>query len=167
MSLRAGLILAALALALASALLLQYRRDLRAEHASLVAARMAADSATVDAGLQAGVDRVRFQLEAARVRSTGGLPEPHLALALTDGRLTLERGDVVLRAADVVADAPAGVHEVLAVTSRGIVLSDSVRIVPVTGPGDDGMAPRTIRVARADFAAILPNVRAGQRAFIH
>lgn len=171
MSLRAGTILAALGLALASALLLQYRRDLRAEHAALGAARAAADSLAVDARLQAEVDRVRLQLEASRVRVAGPPPEPHLALALTDGRLTLERGDIVLRSASVAADAPIGVHTVLEVTPRGIVLSDSVRVVPAADASGDtaraGLPPRTVRVGRADFAAILPNVRAGQRAFIH
>lgn len=164
---RIRLILAAAVLALVSGLLLEYRRDLRAEQALLVAARSAADSAAEDAVLQAEVDRVRVQLERARVRVEGTLADPHLAISLTDGVLTLERADIVLRRAAITADVPIGVHAIVEVGPKAILLADSIRIEPGTdSAGSANVAPRSVRMSRADFAAILPNVRPGLLAFL-
>jgi hypothetical protein len=161
-----ALAVAAALLAVGSAALLQIRRDLGDEVAVLAAASDSAQAAASDARLQQEVDRIRFQLEQARVGAGRGT-EPHLALAITDGLLTLERGDVQLRAVRADVAVPRGVRTVARVTGDEIVLSDSARIYASAAAGDSSPPrPRSVRVRPADFAAVAPNVRAGHLIYV-
>lgn len=167
MTVRNGFIIAGAVLAVASAILLEQRRSLRADEVTLTAAIAAADSIAIDARLRADVNRVLVQLERSRVRSTPQT-EPHLAISLTDSLLTLERGDIVLRTARIVAAVPRGVHAVLEVGPKGILLADSIRIVPDAGGLDTTSVPAgTVRLRRADYNAVLPNVRPGLIAYLY
>ncbi len=165
MTLRAVLIIAAVGGAAASVALLQQRKALESELEVIVASRSSAASAAGDALLTAEVDRIRLALERSRSQPAR-TAEPHIALALSDGAFTLERGEIVLRAAQAVADVPRGVHQVTAVAARAITIDDGILLVPVTSR-DSVMTPRTIRVPVADFDAIRPNVRPGQLAFFY
>ncbi len=161
---RIALSVAAVALAAGSALLLAQRRTLQAEIAGMEAASLAADSAAADATLTAEVDRIRLALELARARSAR-TAEAHLALALGDGHLTLERGEIVLRAATVDADVPRGIHTIGTVGDKVIELSGGIRLVSASDADTTAVPPLTIRVSRVDFDAIHPNVRAGLMAY--
>ncbi|MCE9600852.1 MAG: hypothetical protein K8S21_01390 [Gemmatimonadetes bacterium] len=160
----AALIALALALALGSAGLLSYRRAVGAEIASIDAARTAAADLTGDARLIAEIERIRFALEQARSQPAK-TAEAHLALALGEGLLTLERGDIVFRTATVQAQVPRGVHLVEKVEDRLITLSGGIRLHPTTGGDSLPVAQGEIRVPRADFLAIRPNLRPGQSAY--
>jgi hypothetical protein len=162
--LRRGLVVAGVLLAAGSAALLQVRRDLRDEISGLRAARDSAQARAGDARLQQTVDRIRLELEGARVRATAGT-QPHLALAITDAQLTLERGDIVLRAVPVKATAAPGVRTIARVGEREIVLSDSVRIYAGAAGDTTPPGPGSVRLSGADFAAVAPNVRAGLTAY--
>ena len=159
-------------LAAASAVLLQQRHVLLVETTRLQKAHDSLTVAAADARLQQEVDGIRLALERSRQRATGKT-EPHLAVAITDGLLTLERGDIVLRSALVTADVTRGVRRIARVDGAGIVLDDSTRIygetaaVPGT-PGTPGappvpppVPPNSVRLSRSDFEAVLPNVRPG------
>ena len=159
---RAALLLLALALAGGSVVLMAQRRALRLEVAALDAARGQVAGAAGDARLAAEVDRIRLALERARSQPAR-TADAHLALALGDGLLTLERGDIVLRSSTVQADVPRGVHRVERVEAARIVLVGGIIVRSVQG--GDSVAARTIRVPAADFAAILPNVKPGQMAY--
>jgi hypothetical protein len=166
MNLRRALIIAGVLLAAGSAALLQVRRDLRDGIAVL---RAAGDSAQVKAGdarLQQDVDRIRLELEGARVRATPRT-EPHLALAITDAQLTLERGDIVLRTVPVDVAVSPGVRTIASVGEREIVLSDSVRIYAAVAGDTTPPSPGSVRLSAADFAVVAPNVRVGLTAYIY
>lgn len=166
LDLRRALVVAAVILAIASALLLQARRDTREEIAALTVASDSAQVAAGDARLQQEVDRIRLDLERARVRATTKT-EPHLALAITDGQLSLERGDIVLRTIPVEASVPRGVRTIASVGANGIVLSDSIRMRPAASPADTSPPePGIVRLRAADFAAILPNVKPGLTVYV-
>jgi hypothetical protein len=162
---RAVLVVLALALAVASAALLEHRRAMRDDLAELTAARRGLVETTSNTRLSTEVDRGRLPLERARSIPAGSA-EPHLALQLSDGLLTLERGDVVLRKAQVVADVPRGVRAVERVEPGVVVLSGGIELRPAR-TGADSTAPPVgvVRVPRADFTAILPNLRPGLRAY--
>lgn len=161
-----ALVVAATVLAVGSAALLQARRDLRDDIDRLGAAADSARRGADDAMLQQEVDRIRLQLERARVRPSRGT-EPHLALAITDGQLTLERGDVLLRTVRADVAVGRGLRTIASVTPDEIVLSDSARIYASAAAGDSSPPrPRSVRVRPADFAAVAPNVRAGHRVFV-
>lgn len=68
-------------------------------------------------------DRVRLALARARAVPFDSAP-PHLALVLADGRLTLERGAVVLRTMRVVAQGPPGVRPLAAIGASGLRVGD-------------------------------------------
>lgn len=161
---RTALILVAAGLAAGSALLLAQRQSLKAEIATLAAAHAAADSAAADAKLTAEVDRIRLALEQARALPAR-TAEAHLALGLGDGHLTLERGEIVLRAANVNADVPRGIHSIVSVGDKVIELSGNIRLVPESVADTSAAPPLTIRVSRLDFGAIRPNVRVGLMAY--
>lgn len=161
---RIALISLALALALGSALLFSYWVALRGEIASIGSARTAAAALTGDARLIAEIERIRFALEQARSQPATNA-DAHLALALSDGLLTLERGDIVFRTAAVQAQVPRGIHQVEKVEDRLITLSGGIRLHPTTVADTAAVAPGEIRVPRADFMAIRPNVRPRQSAY--
>lgn len=163
---RRVLIVTAIVLAAASAALLQTRRDLRDDVAELRAATDSTRVRAADARLQQAVDRIRLELEQARVRATART-EPHLALAITDGQLTLERGEVVLRSVPVEVAAAPGVRTITSVGEREIVLSDSVRIYARAAGDSLPTAPGTVRLSASDFAAIAPNVRVGLTTYFY
>lgn len=160
----AALIAFALALAFGSAGLLSYRRAVREEIESIDSARTAAADLTGDARLIAAIERIRFALEQARSQPAT-TAEAHLALALSEGLLTLERGDIVFRTAAVQAQVPRGVHLVEKVEDRLITLSGGIRLHPTTSGDTAAVAQGEIRVPRADFLAIRPNLRPGQSAY--
>lgn len=163
MSPRVALILLTLALGAGSAALFSHRRTVATELALLRTARDSAAAAAEDARLAAEVDRIRVQLERAR-GLTARTADPHLALSLGDGSLTLERGEIVLRATTVTADVPRGVHAIEAVEDRVITLAGGIRLE--RDAADTTPTPAlTIRVPRADFDAIRPNVRPGLMAY--
>ncbi len=161
---RSLLLAAAILGALGTAALFAQRRAVASEIASLNEASAAAVEGAADARLAAEVDRIRLALEQARAR-TARTADAHLALALGDGQLTLERGEIVLRSALVNADVPRGIHRVEQVADREISLSGGIRLVPES-PRDSTAAPAgTIRVSRLDFDAIRPNLKAGFAAY--
>lgn len=162
---RTVLIALAAALAVGSAALLEHRRTLRDEMERMRVARAAAVELTDDARLIAEVERIRFALERARSQPARNA-EAHLALEIGDGVLTLERGDIIFRSATVEADVKRGVHVVETVEERSIVLSGGITLRPVLAADTSALAPREIRVPRADFLAIRPNVRPGQSAYL-
>ena len=160
---RIALTALAVALVLASAAQLAQRRALRGEIEAMGAARAAATALAGDARLITEVERIRFALEQARSQAAKSA-EAHLALALSDGLLTLERGDIVFRTATVQAQVPRGVHVVEQVEERLITLSGGIRLRPASA--DSAELPHgEIRVPRADFLAIRPNLRPGQTAY--
>lgn len=160
---RVALIALAGALAVGSAALLEHRRSLREQLAEIESARAAAVDSTADALLATEVDRIRLALEGARSQPARNA-EAHLALALSDGVLTLERGDIVFRTATVQADVPRGVHPVERVEERLIALAGGITLRP--GVADSATVGRgEIRIPRADFDAIRPNLRPGQSAY--
>lgn len=160
---RVALIALAGALGIGSAALLEHRRSLREQLADMEIARAEAVEETADAVLAAEVDRIRFALEGARSQPAR-TADAHLALALSDGVLTLERGDIVFRTATVQADVPRGVHVIERVEERLIALVGGITIRP--GVADSAaVGSGEIRVPRADFDAIRPNLRPGLSAF--
>lgn len=164
MSPRTALIIVTAACAVGATLLFARRQSLQAELATLTAAHRAADSAVADAKLTAEVDRIRLSLEQARAQPARNA-DAHLALALGDGHLTLERGEIVLRAATVNADVPRGIHTIANVGDKVIELSGGIRLVPESAADTSVAPPLTIRVSRLDFGAIRPNVRVGLMAY--
>lgn len=164
MSPRVALILLTLGLAAGSAALLSHRRAIAAELITLRSARDSAVAATEDARLAAEVDRIRVQLERAR-GLTARTADPHLALSIGDGNLTLERGEIVLRATTVTAEVPRGVRTIETVDDRAITLTGGIRLERESAGATPPTPPLTIRVARADFDAIRPNVRPGLMAY--
>lgn len=159
---RLALLLVAVVLAGGSVMLAAQRRAVRLEVAALDAARAQAAGAAGDARLSAEVDRIRLALEGARHRSAR-TADAHLALALGDGVLTLERGEIVLRTASVQGDVPRGVRVVERVAPQVITLAGGITIR--SAQDADSLAAGTVRVPAADFAAILPNVKPGQMAY--
>lgn len=143
-------------------MLVAQRRAVRMEVAALSEARSQVAGAAGDARLAAEVDRIRLALERARSQPAR-TADAHLALALGDGVLTLERGDIVLRTTTVQADVPRGVHRVLSVEPGRIALEGGITLRSATSDAAD--VARTIRIAAADFAAIHPNLKPGQMAF--
>lgn len=161
MSPRDALLLAAGVGMVAATLLLGRRTRLGSDLDAVTTARADAAAATGDARLATEIDRIRLALEHSRERSSRDA-EAHLALALGDGLLTLERGEIVLRSATVEADVPRGMQPVLRVEARQIVLEGGIRfVIADTTP----LAARTVRLSRADFEAIRPNVKPGQVAY--
>lgn len=165
---RVVLVAFALALGVGSVALLAHRRTMRSEIGALAVARAEAAEATIDALLAAEIDRIRFALEQARSQPAR-TAEAHLALAVSDSVLTLERGDIVFRTTTVRADVPRGVHTVETVEDRRIALSGGITLRPETaaaaGADKLALARGEIRVPRADFDAIRPNLRPGQSAY--
>lgn len=159
---RLTLLLVAVALAGGSVMLVAQRRAVRLEVGALGAARAQVAGAAGDARLAAEVDRIRLALEGARLRSAR-TAEAHLALALGDGVLTLERGEIVLRTATVEANVPRGAWPVERVEAGVITLADGITLRSARDA--DSLTVRTVRVPAADFAAILPNVKPGQMAY--
>lgn len=157
------LVVLAVTLGLVSVAQVAQRRALRAEIVAIGAAREAATALVGDARLIAEVERIRFALEQARSMPAKSA-EAHLALALGDGLLTLERGDIVFRTATVQAEVARGVHLVEQVEERLVTLSGGVRLLP-TSADSSAPAPGEIRVPRADFLAIRPNLKPGQMAY--
>ena len=159
---RNALLIVVALLATGSVMLVAQRRTLRLEVAALTEARSQTAGAAGDARLAAEVDRVRLSLERARSQPAR-TAEAHLALALGDGVLTLERGDIVLRTTTVDADVPRGIRRIEAVEPGRIVLADGITLRSMRD--QDALVAGTIRVPAADFAAIHPNLRPGQMAF--
>lgn len=160
---RVVLVALAVTLGLASVAQLAQRRALRAEVAALGAAREAATALASDARLIAEVERIRFALEQARSQPAKNA-DAHLALTLSDGLLTLERGDIVFRTATVQTEVARGVRVVELVEERLVTLSGGIRMLPASADSS-ALAPGEIRVPRADFLAIRPNIKPGQRAY--
>ena len=160
---RVVLVALAVTLGLGSVAQVVRRRALHAEIVAIGVAREAATALAGDARLITEVERIRFALEQARSQPAKSA-DAHLALVLTDGQLTLERGDIVFRTVTVQAEVARGVHLVEQVEERLITLSGGVRLLPVA---TDSSAPARgeIRVPRADFLAIRPNLKPGQMAY--
>ncbi len=161
---RVVLIAFAVTLGIGSVVLLGQRRAMRHEIGSMIVARAEAVDSTADAVLLAEVDRVRFALERARGEPARDA-EAHLALSLSDGVMTLERGDIVFRTTTVSGEVPRGVHTIESVEDRRIVLSGGIALRPAIA-ADSGSPPsRELRVPSADFHAMRPNLKPGQSAF--
>lgn len=94
-------------------------------------------------------ERVRLALARARAVPFDSAP-PHLALALADGQLTLERGAVVLRAMPLVARGSVGVWSLVSVDSTGLQLEAEHLDLPV-----------------ADRVALGLVLRPGHRVYVH
>lgn len=163
MSPRVVLIALAVTLGLGSIAQLAQRRSLRSEIGALGVARAAAVANADDARLITEIERIRFALEQARSQPAKRA-EAHLALALSDGLLTLERGDIVFRTATVQAEVPRGVYLVEQVEERLITLSGGIRLLPASADST-APPPGEVRIPRADFLAIRPNLKTGQSAF--
>ena len=161
---RVALIAFACALGVGSVVLLGQRRAMRQEIGSMVVARAEAVDSTAEAALLAAVDRVRFALEQARAESARDA-EAHLALSLSDGVMTLERGDIVFRTTTVTGEVPRGVHAVETVEERRIVLTGGIALRPATAADSSAPPSRELRIPSADFHAIRPNLKPGQAAF--
>jgi len=159
---RDALLLAAAAGMVAATLLLGQRTKLGVELDGIAEARAATAAAAGDARLATEIDRIRLALENSREQPSR-TAEAHIALALGDGLLTLERGEIVLRTATVEADVPRGMQLVQAVEPKQIVLGGGIRFVIADTAA--AVAPRTVRLSRADFDAIRPNVKPGQVAY--
>ncbi len=163
---RSALWSVAAALTLASAFLLEARRDTRdAIAAQLGDSAQLADSIAA-ASLTAEVDRVRLSLERARAVPERAAPL-HLTLAVGTGTLALERGDVVLRSVAVDGTLPRGVHTVRRVVVDLIELEAGLRL-RARGEGwkDDG-APGTLWLSARDFEAISGAVGRGTRCHVY
>jgi hypothetical protein len=160
---RTALFVLAAALALVSVVQFGQRRALAADIAALGVARDEAAAHAGDARLITQVERIRFALEQARGQPAKSA-DAHLALALGDGRLTLERGDIVFRTTTVEAEVPRGVHLIERVEDRVVTLSGGIRLRPVTADSTP-LEKGEIRVPREDFLAIRPNLKPGQSAF--
>jgi hypothetical protein len=161
---RVALIAFACVLGVGSVVLFGHRREVRQEIGTMVAARADAVDGTADAILLAEVDRVRLALEQARGEPARDA-EAHLALSLSDGVMTLERGDIVFRTTTVTGEVPRGVHTVEAVEERRIVLSDGIALRPSMAADSSAPPSRELRIPSADFHAIRPNLKPGQSAF--
>lgn len=161
---RVALIAFACALGVGSVVLLGQRRAMRQEIGAMVVARAGAVDSTADAVLLAEVDRVRFALERARAAPARDA-EAHLALSLSDGVMTLERGDIVFRTTIVTGEVPRGVHTVETVEERRIVLTGGIALRPATAADSSAPPSRELRIPSADFYAMRPNLKPGQPAF--
>jgi len=161
---RGILIALTLLLAMVSAALIDKRSEILEELDLLEEASAKAVDATVNAGITLEIDRIRLALE--RARSTPSKDAtPHLALGLGDGRLSLERGEIVLRATTVRAAVPRGAHTVEAIDAKGIKLSGGFTLLPVAADDSTAAAAGTVRVPRADFDAMRPNLAVGATAY--
>lgn len=161
---RGILIALAILLAIVSATLVAQRRAMISELDALAEASASAVDATVDAGITLDVDRIRLALERARSVSAKEAAT-HLALELGDGRLSLERGEIVLRATAVRSAVPRGVHLVEAIEPKRIRLSGGYSLISVAADDTAGVVAGTVRVPRADFDAMRPNLAVGMNAF--
>jgi hypothetical protein len=92
--------------------------------------------------------RVRLALEHARSASYDAAPV-HLVVSRADGRLSAERGSVVLRTMGLITVAPIGVDTVRSVGAQDIVFAGSGRVDAVAG------------LTAADLAALRRLVRVG------
>lgn len=161
---RGILIALSLLLAMVSAGLVAQRQSIIGELDVLAEASAAAVDATVDAGITLDVDRIRLALERARSASAKDAVA-HLALELGDGRLSLERGEIVLRATAVRSAVPRGVHLVESIEPKLIRLSGGYSLIPVAADDTTDAVAGTVRVPRADFEAMRPNLAVGMNAF--
>lgn len=132
--------------------------------------------AIADRELLATSQRIRLSLERAR-ELPSAQAALHLAIALTDGRLTLERGDASLASAavtigepgwrvvgtdSVYVKAPRGMHKVSAISPQQITLEGGWQLRPEGSGGLIGVIELTAR----DFAAVRPNVIPGIAVYI-
>ncbi len=92
--------------------------------------------------------RVRLALEHARSASYDAA-SVHLVVSRADGRLSAERGSVVLRTMGVITAAPSGVDTVRAVSAEDIVFAGGGRVDAAAG------------LTAADLAALRRLVRVG------
>ena len=165
MNYRALLFIAAAMFAAISAIMLQARRDVKSEIGVLTTASDSARVAARDAELLEEIGHIRLQMERARAIPSAKA-ELHLALAITDQRLMLERGDAVLREVPVESEIARGVRTIVSVGARAVLLSDSVVIRPSTS-ADTAPIPRSVRLRPADYAAVLPNLKVGNTVYVH
>jgi len=146
---RTGRVLAVVALLAAAGGVAQERVRLMSEVQALGDARTR--EAVMRAATEEATARERVRLALARARAVPfDSAPPHLALALADGRLTLERGTVVLRTMPLVARGPAGVWTVSASDSTGIRIGDEPLDLPA-----------------ADRVALALVLRPGHRVYVH
>lgn len=173
MNYRALILIAAGMFMAISAIMLQARRDVRSEIAALAVASDSAQLMARDAELLEEIDHIRLQLERARgIHSAQAAL--HLSLAITDQRLMLERGDVLLREVPVESGIARGVRTIISVGARAVVLSDSAVIrastsadaAPVTA-ADSAAHARSVRLRPTDYAALLPNLKVGSAVYVH
>lgn len=152
----------------------QYRLTARRERTE--AAIAARTEAIGDRELLAASQRVRLVVERARELPSAKAPL-HLAIALTDGQLTLERGDASLASAaveigepgwrrvgedSVFLKAPRGLHRVSTITAEAITLEGGWQL-----RGDAGSATiGVLRLSARDFSAVRPNVTPGIAVYI-
>lgn len=164
---RGALIALAAALTLTAAVLLERRRDTRDEIVGLAASADALGDSVETAVLSAEIDAVRLDLERARDRPEASVGT-HLAFAVGHHVLTLERGGVVLRSAEVAGEVTRGARLVERASDRAIELSDGSSLRPVRTAADSaGRGPGTLWLAARDFEAIRGQVRTGTMAYLH
>lgn len=164
---RGALVVLATALTLTAAVLLDRRRDVRDEIGALTAAATALGDSLESARLATEIDRVRLSLERARARPEG-VVEPHLAFAVGHHILTLERGGVVLRSAEVSGEVRRGEGAVRRSTERSVELADGTVLRPLRAAVDSaGSGPGTLWLSPRDFEAIRAVIRPGTPAYLY
>ena len=163
--------------------LLFKRGDYTAEVARLQANMSDQERARTSAIIESEQNKTRIALELAR-RQAKLEKALHLSIALDSGKFYLEREGAVLREmpvafgpeAKVGPDSiplviPRGETSVLKATADAITLDGGTVIAATDAPslGQDTSAipPGSLRMRRADLAAIMPNLSAGMRVFFY
>jgi hypothetical protein len=163
--------------------LLFKRGDYTAEVARLQANMSDQERARTSAIIESEQNKTRIALELAR-RQAKLEKALHLSIALDSGKFYLEREGAVLREmpvafgpeAKVGPDSiplviPRGETSVLKATADAITLGGGTVIAATDAPslGQDTSAipPGSLRMRRADLAAIMPNLSAGMRVFFY
>jgi hypothetical protein len=163
--------------------LLFKRGDYTAEVARLQANMSDQERARTSAIIESEQNKTRIALELAR-RQAKLEKALHLSIALDSGKFYLEREGAVLREMPVAFGPeakvgpgsiplviPRGETSVLKATADAITLDGGTVIAATDAPslGQDTSAipPGSLRMRRADLAAIMPNLSAGMRVFFY
>ena len=176
------LLLALVILLLATDLFLAGKRVTYArETARLRAGMTTVERARIDAAMQSDSNRVQVMIELAR-RQASVDAVLHLSVAVDSGVLTLEQDGAVLRSipAEIGRDvwlragprdsvritAPRGSRTIERVFDDSLIVLNGGVAIYARWPADSGVArPGSVRVGAADFKAIVPSLKAGQRVY--
>ena len=143
----------------------------------------AIERARLDAALASDSNHMRVMIELARRQSRGD-SELHLAISVDSGALHLEQGGAILRSVPAQVGPDAWVRSsrrdsLLVAAPRGtriiekvlddssLVLSGGTRIYADSATSAATVEPGSVRIARTDFRALRPNLRAGQRVYFY